>query len=144
MKLFSIGFTKKSASDFFELIRRNGIKLLVDIRLNNSSQLAGFSKKSDLRYFLREICGTEYIHEPSLAPTKDILDEYKRSGDWAQYEKSFLELLTIREIENRLDHNLFNTPTVFLCSEPEPEYCHRRLVLEYLKKKWGNIEISHL
>lgn len=144
MKIFSIGFTKKSAADFFEIIRRNGIKLLIDIRLNNSSQLAGFSKKSDLSYFLREICGTEYIHEPSLAPTKDILDEYKRSSDWAQYEKCFLELLTIREIENRIDHNLFNTPTVFLCSEPEPEYCHRRLVLEYLKKKWGNIEISHL
>src|SRR6476620_1843015 len=100
MEVFTIGFTKKTAEDFFELLRRNGIKQLIDVRLNNVSQLAGFTKRDDLEYFLREICGAEYRHEPLLAPTQEILDAYKKEkGSWSDYETKFLNLMAVRRIE---------------------------------------------
>jgi uncharacterized protein YeaO (DUF488 family) len=118
---------------------------LLDVRLNNSSQLAGFTKKEDLPYFLREICGAEYLHEPLLAPTQEILDAYKKDkGSWQEYEASFLALLAQRKAEERLGRVLFALPTALLCSEPTADHCHRRLVLEYLNDKWGGIEIRHL
>lgn len=115
------------------------------MRLNNSSQLAGFSKRDDLAYFLRQICDAEYVHEPLLAPTQNMLDTYKKEkGSWTEYERRFLALMAERNIEDRLDPQMFNIRTVLLCSEATAERCHRRLVLEYLQSKWGGLEIIHL
>ena len=145
MEVYSTGFTQKTAEQFFESLRRVGIRRLLDVRLNNSSQLAAFSKRDDLAYFLRELCHAEYRHEPLLAPTQDLLDAYKkRKGAWADYEQAFLALMRERHIEEVLSPSLFDTPTVLLCSELTAEHCHRRLVLEYLQQHWGGIQIVHL
>jgi len=144
MTLFTIGFTKKSAEQFFLTLKSAGVKRMIDIRLNNVSQLAGFAKRDDLCYFLKEICGIEYIHIPDLAPTKEILDEYRKNkGDWAVYEQQFQELLKIREVEKKLSTEMMDGACL-LCSEEKPEFCHRRLVAEYLKEKWNHVEIRHL
>lgn len=145
MEAYSIGFTQKTAEQFFGLLRQEGIRRLLDVRLNNISQLAGFSKRDDLRYFLREICEAEYVHEPLLAPTQEMLDDYKKKkGSWQDYEQKFRSLMVERNIEATLERSIFSVPTVLLCSEAKPEHCHRRLVLEYLREKWGNINIRHL
>ncbi|HEY7974514.1 MAG TPA: DUF488 domain-containing protein [Ktedonobacterales bacterium] len=145
MEIYTTGFTKKTAEQFFESLRRSGIRRLLDIRLNNSSQLAGFSKRDDLAYFLREICDADYQHEPLLAPTQELLDEYrKQKGSWEAYERRFLALMRERRIEKRIDRSLFAIPTVLLCSEATPEHCHRRLVAEYLRDHWGDLTINHL
>jgi uncharacterized protein (DUF488 family) len=145
MRIYTIGFTKKTAAEFFGILRDNQIRRLVDVRLNNVSQLAGFSKRDDLAYFLREICGADYVHEPLLAPTQDMLDRYKKAkGAWADYEREFLALMNERKIEERIDPSLFAKPAVLLCSEPTAENCHRRLVVEYLKDKWQDVEFTHL
>jgi uncharacterized protein (DUF488 family) len=145
MEIYSIGFTQKSAAQFFGALKSAGIRRLMDIRLNNTSQLAAFAKRDDLAYFLDAICGAEYLHEPLLAPTQEILDAYKkRKGDWDAYEREFLTLMRERKIESKLDRAQFAASTVLLCSEPTPEHCHRRLVLEYLAEKWGGIAIHHL
>jgi uncharacterized protein (DUF488 family) len=145
MEVRSIGFTQKTAEQFFTILRRAGIRRLLDVRLNNVSQLAGFTKREDLRFFLHEICGAEYRHEPLLAPTQEILDEYKKNkGSWLDYEVKFLALMKDRKIEVSLDRYLFSVPTALLCSEPTAERCHRRLVLEYLRDKWGDLTITHL
>jgi uncharacterized protein (DUF488 family) len=145
MEIYSIGFTQKTADQFFSRLRNAGIRRLLDVRLNNVSQLAGFAKRGDLAFFLREICSAEYLHEPLLAPTADILDAYRgKKLSWAEYESRFLALMAERQVENRLDRAGFQSPTVLLCSEPTAEHCHRRLVLEYLRDKWGDMTISHL
>lgn len=145
MEIYSIGFTQKSAAEFFDLLKSRGIRRLLDVRLNNVSQLAGFSKRDDLAYFLREIVETDYRHEPMLAPTQEILDAFKkRKGSWAVYERDFNALMAEREIEKRLHRTSFEVPTVLLCSEPTPEHCHRRLVIEYLDRHWGGLEAVHL
>jgi len=145
MEIYTIGFAKKSAEEFFGALKRNGIKRLIDIRLNNTSQLAGFTKKDDLRYFLKKLCDAEYIHEPLLAPTNGILNSYKKKKiTWEDYEKQFLELMAKRKIEEKVDRNLFDAPAVLLCSEAKADCCHRRLVLDYLKTKWENIKVLHL
>lgn len=145
MEVFTIGFTKRTAADFFGALRGAGVKRLVDIRLNNSSQLAGFTKRDDLPFFLREICGAEYIHEPLLAPTQRMLDAYRKDkGSWQEYEQQFFELMAERKVEARLDHSLFEIPTTLLCSEATADRCHRRLVLEYLRRKWGGLDVAHL
>ena len=145
MEIYTIGFTKKSAEQFFSALRKTGIKRLIDIRLNNSSQLAGFTKQDDLAFFLREICGAEYMHLPIFAPTKEILGGYrKKEITWEEYERRFKSLLAERKMEEKIDRELFSVPTVLLCSEPEPDKCHRRLVAEYLKQNWPNIKITHL
>lgn len=144
MKLFTIGFTKKNAEQFFTRLKQPGLLRVVDARLNNVSQLAGFTKKSDLQFFLREICQFEYIHLPSLAPTQEILDEYKKNGgDWSTYERQFLQLMSTRRIEENIHKELLDGGCL-LCSEPTPEHCHRRLVAEYLREKWNDVEIRHL
>jgi uncharacterized protein (DUF488 family) len=144
MKVFTIGFTKKPARRFFELLRSSGAIRVVDVRLNNVSQLAGFAKKDDLAYFLKEICGMEYVHLPALAPTQEILDEYKKQrGDWKTYETRFLELMKQRRIEETIPREAV-ADGCLLCSEDKPHHCHRRLVAEYLKKHWGDVEVSHL
>ena len=144
MQLFTIGFTKKSAEEFFTRLAEAGVKRVIDIRLNNVSQLAGFAKKEDLRYFLGVIGGIEYLHLPELAPTQEILDEYKKhKGDWSVYEKKFLALMAERKVEEKLPRDIFDWGCL-LCSEDQPQHCHRRLVAEYLREKWGEVEIEHL
>ena len=145
MEIYSIGFTQKSASEFFGTLKDHGIERLLDVRLNNTSQLAAFAKQADLAYFLREICGAAYEHEPLLAPTQEILDAFKkRKGGWDAYEEAFLALMRARSIESAIDKQGFARKTVLLCSEPTAEDCHRRLVLEYLQKHWDGVEIHHL
>ena len=144
MKLFTIGFTKKTARDFFELLQNSGVRRIVDVRLNNVSQLAGFAKKNDLIYFLEKICNVEYVHTPELAPTKELLDDYKkRGGDWKVYEEKFLYLMKERKVENTLSKEIISEGCL-LCSEHKPHHCHRRLVAEYLKHHWGDIDVIHL
>jgi len=145
MEIYTIGFTKRTAAEFFGALKRAGIKRLLDVRLNNVSQLAGFTKRDDLPFFLNEICGAEYVHQPLLAPTQDILDAYKKKkGSWQEYEKRFLQLMENRKIEARIDRGLFVVPTALLCSEATADHCHRRLVLDYLKSKWGDLKVVHL
>jgi len=144
MKLFTIGFTKKTAETFFTRLSEAGVRRLVDIRLNNSSQLAGFAKKNDLEYFVRELCAADYVHLPELAPTQEILDAYKkRKGDWSAFEEQFLALIESRRIEATAPRELLDGGCL-LCSEEKPDNCHRRLVAEYLAERWGDVEIVHI
>jgi len=144
MKIFTIGFTKKSAAEFFGILRDTRISRIVDVRLNNVSQLAGFAKRDDLRYFTRELCGADYVHAPELAPTKPMLDDYKKhKGEWAEYERRFLALMRERTIEVNTPPELLDGACL-LCSEEKPHHCHRRLVAEYLQRHWGDVEIQHL
>ena len=144
MKLFTIGFTKKSAETFFTRLQSAGVQRLIDVRLNNVSQLAGFAKKNDLAYFASAICNIDYVHLPSLAPTKDILDAYKKhKGDWDLYERQFLSLIQSRLIEETTSPQLLDGACL-LCSEEKPHHCHRRLVAEYLRQHWGNLDIEHI
>jgi uncharacterized protein (DUF488 family) len=121
-----------------------GIERLLDVRLNNASRLAGFARRADLPFFLQRLCGVEYIHEPRLAPTREILDSYRKGGGWPDYERAFLDLLRERRVEETLDRDFFGVPTVLLCSEASAEHCHRRLVLEYLDREWKDIRAVHL
>jgi uncharacterized protein (DUF488 family) len=144
MKIFTIGFTKKSAESFFTKLQRAGVKRLVDVRLNNVSQLAGFTKRDDLRYFTKAICNIDYVHLPDFAPTQNILDAYKKHrGDWGLYERQFLDLMTMRRSEDKVPREVMEG-SCLLCSEDKPHHCHRRLVAEYLKEKWGDAEIEHI
>ena len=145
MEVFTIGFTQTTAADFFGKLKRYGIRRLVDVRLNNVSQLAAFAKRDDLAFFLKELCGAEYLHEIRLAPTPEMLDAYKKQkGSWDVYASLFLDLIKQRRIETELNPDLFNVPTALLCSEPTADHCHRRLVLEYLQGKWSDVKPVHL
>ena len=144
MKVCTIGFTKKNAEEFFGRLRSAGVKRVLDVRLNNTAQLAGFSKRDDLKFFTREILGAEYVHLPILAPTQEMLDEYrKRRGGWDNYEKRFRELMKEREIEKQVEPGMVDGGCL-LCSEDKPHLCHRRIVAEYLQDAWGNVEVVHL
>jgi len=141
--LFTIGFTKKSAEDFFTRLARPGLTRIVDVRLNNSSQLAAFAKKSDLEYFLRAICKVDYVHLPELAPAQELLDSYKKAkGGWERYAESFVQLLRERRVESTVPKDILDGGCL-LCSEDAPEHCHRRLVAEYFQEIYGG-EIIHL
>ena len=145
VQLYTIGFTRTSAEAFFTRLIQAGVERVLDVRLNNVSQLAGFSKRDDLAYFLREIVDAEYRHEPLLAPTQDMLDSLKkRRGAWHEYEERFMRLMAERRVEDQLERAMFAEPTVLLCSEPTPERCHRRLVVEYLDSRWGDVRAVHL
>ena len=142
--LFTIGFAKTKAEHFFKLLRDAGVKRIVDVRLNNTSQLAGFTKKDDLRFFLREVVGIEYVHIPELAPTQDILDAFKKhKGSWSVYEQEFNALMAKRGIEKVISQDMADLGCL-LCSEKKPHHCHRRLVAEYLHRHWGDVSTKHL
>ena len=142
--LFTIGFTKKKAEEFFKLIKKNNIKCLIDIRLNNVSQLAGFAKRDDLKYFLKQICNCEYRHMPEIAPTKEILYSYKKKQiSWDEYVVRYNNLIKKRKIESKISLSELDG-SCFLCSEPTADMCHRRLASEYLKKHFDTIRIKHL
>lgn len=144
MKMFTIGFTQKTAERFFKTLQSAGVRRIVDIRLNNVSQLAGFAKRDDLRYFLKTIGKIDYVHLPEMAPTQEIMDRFKKKkGDWTAFEAAFTGLMADRKIDRRFKKEI-QDGDCFLCSEASPEHCHRRLVSEYLQKKWGAVEIEHL
>ena len=144
MKLYTIGFTRKSAADFFGLLRESGAKRVVDVRLRNTSGLAGFSKKSDLPWFLRELCGMEYVHLPRLSPTDDLLDAYRQKRvSWDEYEPIFQSIIERRLIRAAIPQDII-ADSCLLCSEDKPENCHRRLLAEHFQRHWGNVEIVHL
>ncbi len=145
MDIYTIGFTKKSAETFFKFIKQSNVKTLIDVRLNNVSQLAGFAKKDDLKYFLSELCSVNYIHVPDLAPTKEILNPYQdKKIKWDAYEDLFMNLMAKRNIEKVITKDLLDQGCL-LCSEHEPHHCHRRLVVEYLNKHSNlNLKVKHL
>jgi uncharacterized protein (DUF488 family) len=146
MKIYTIGFTEKKAERFFSLIKISGTKRIVDVRLNNISQLAGFSKKEDLKYFLKELCNVDYLHLPDLAPTKEILSPYqKKDITWQQYEEKYLNLMSKRNIEKHVSKDVIDEGCL-LCSEHQPHQCHRRLVVDYLKSAWNESDavVKHL
>lgn len=148
MKIYTIGFTKKTAEVFFNILKTNNVKTLVDVRLNNRSQLSGFTKEKDLEYFLKELCNIKYIHEPKLSPTKEILKNYKNKDiNWNEYKVQFNNLLNQRKVSGDVLYELsYNNPICLLCSELSADKCHRRLVAEYIRSntKENNIEIIHL
>jgi len=145
MKTFTIGFTQKGANKFFSLIKNNHISRIVDVRLNNISQLSGFAKRDDLKYFLSELCDADYSHVEDLAPTKDILNAYKKKLiTWDAYEDKFLNLMAQRNIERTISESLLDNGCL-LCSENKPHHCHRRLIVEYLNQHWStDINVVHL
>jgi uncharacterized protein (DUF488 family) len=143
-RIFTIGYAGKSAQEFFTILKQAGIRKVIDVRLYNTSQLAGFTRRQDIKYFLQTIVGVEYIHLPIMAPTKQLLNSYKkRLVNWQQYETQFKGIIAQRQIEKYfvpqdMDMNCF------LCSEAKADNCHRRLVAEYLTKHWQDISICHL
>ncbi|WP_134768420.1 DUF488 domain-containing protein [Nocardioides sp. 1609] len=144
MRIYTVGFTKKTARTFFGLLGDSGATSLIDVRLNNVSQLAGFAKRDDLSFFLTELCGMHYSHQIALAPTQQMLDDYKKHGlSWAEYESRFRGLMSERQIEESLSPSALDN-AVLLCSEDKPHQCHRRVVAEYLQEYWEGVEIVHL
>lgn len=141
--LFTIGFTKKSAERFFGLLRKAGVRRVLDIRLNNSSQLAGFTKAEDLPFFLREVAGIDYVYLPQLAPTQEIVDTARKRKDRVAFAKAYRTLIQERQVEKTVDPALLNGGCL-LCSEDRPEECHRRIAAEYLAGKLGNLAVAHL
>ncbi len=145
LKIYTIGFTQKTAQQFFDLLHAHKIECLVDIRLHPDGQLSGFTKKEDLRYFLKTIIGSDYRHFLELAPSDELLKTYRADHDWASYEVSFNQLMDERDIPAALDRSLFEEKTCcLLCSEPTPDHCHRRLVAERVAQAWQPVEIIHL
>ena len=145
MIVATIGFTKKSAEEFFTLLKEGGVRTLVDIRLNPNSQLAGFAQGRDLPYLLRGLADVEYLHLPDLAPSKALLSRYREDGDWGAYERDFGTLLDSRSAARALEAVLgLEGPICLLCSEHGPEKCHRRLVAERLAREDASVEIIHL
>ncbi len=145
-KIYTIGFTQKTAEEFFNLIEKNKIRKLIDVRLKNNSQLSAFSKYPDIKFFLHRICSAEYFHDKNFAPTEKILNDFKNKViDWTEYEIEFSMLMRNRNIEKYIAANYLDcTGYCFLCSEPTPENCHRRLIAEKFKKVFADLEIIHL
>ena len=144
-RLYTIGFAGHSAEEFFELLKESGIERVIDIRLRNTNQIAGFTKKNDLKYFLKELMNCEYHHFEFLAPTAEILDAHRKGGPWSAYVEKFIPLMKERKAIERLDINFFKEKrSCLLCSEHTPDECHRRLVSEMMKEKWPELEVTHL
>lgn len=142
--LFTIGFTKSSAAHFFGRLQQAGVRRLIDVRLNNTSTLAGFTKRDDLEYFL-SLHGIAYLHEPRLAPEPDMLKAIQSKAIiWDDYEAQYLALIVKRDVAEVLDRTLFAGPTALLCSEATAEHCHRRVLAEHLRERWSDLELVHL
>jgi uncharacterized protein (DUF488 family) len=145
LEIYTIGSTQSTAEHFFGRLSEAGVERVVDVRLSNSSQLAGFAKAQDLQYFLRRLIDVDYVYEPLLAPTQEIRDAYrKQKGSWEEYADSFMALMKERSIENRLDPRAFETPTALLCSEASADRCHRSLVVAYLAQHWDDVSAVNL
>jgi len=144
IELYTIGFTKKSAKHFFELLTTNDVEEIVDTRVNNTSQLAGYAKGRDLQFFAKEIADINYQHELDFAPTKELLSKYrKKEMTWEEYEVAYLNLLDMRKVNKKTDIEKLHK-SCLLCSEHTAEKCHRRLLAEYLKVVNTNVSIIHL
>jgi len=145
MEIYTIGFAEKSAAEFFGTLARAGVRRVVDIRLRPNGGLSLFARGSDLPYLLRELCRAEYVREPLLAPTKELLSEYRKEKlPWPEYEHRYLALLAERDVAAKLDRRLFDVPPALLCSEAKPDCCHRRLAAEFLKSLWPQVKVTHL
>jgi uncharacterized protein (DUF488 family) len=146
MEIYTAGFAEWSAEQFFGSLNEHKITRLIDVRLKPSSQLAGFAKQRDIKFFLKNICNADYVHELLLAPTAEILDAYRQKKiSWLEYEDEYLSLLRNRQIESKIDPDLFSGRPILLCSEHHPDKCHRRVAVEYLRNSWGFIEdIVHI
>lgn len=144
MQLYTIGFSGKSAEQFFNLLRGHKVRRVIDVRLKNRSQLAGFTKQQDLPFFLRELAGADYLHAELLAPDEALLSDYRKGRiDAGEWESRYRALLKRRKVEDELDRKQFDRACL-LCAEPEATHCHRRLAAEHLKEKWGRVTITHL
>lgn len=143
--IYTIGYTKKSLAQFIQLLQEAGVDAIIDVRLRNTSQLAGFAKRDDLAFLLREGFGIGYEHRPDLAPTSDIRDAYKADHDWEAYERAFRPLLAERDAENigRQILARYRRPCL-LCAEPSADHCHRRLVAEHWASRLPDVEVVHL
>ncbi len=145
MKIYTIGFTQKSAEEFFDLLKTNGIQRVVDIRVHPGGQLAGFAKDRDLAYFLKELAGIEYVYLPELAPEVELMKSYRKNKDAAAFEAGYKKLLKQRGLPEGLDKKLFEEKVCcLLCSEADAAHCHRRIAAEEMKKEWGDVEIVHI
>lgn len=146
--IFTIGFTRKTAEEFFRLLREAGVQKVIDVRENRVGQLAGFAKYPDIAFFLDRMLGIRYLHEPLLAPSSEIRQAYRKTKDWLEYEKAFVKLMEQRKILESISPTQFEGNVALLCSEAGPEKCHRRLVAEHLSKYWNtlghNVEVRHL
>ncbi|WP_345816003.1 DUF488 domain-containing protein [Paraburkholderia sp. PREW-6R] len=145
VQVATIGFTNKTAESFFDLLKRAHVRTVLDVRLNNTSQLAGFAKKQDLPFFLENLCNAAYVELPELAPEPSLLKRYRaKELTWKDYEAAYLDLIARRRVESSLDADMFRSACL-LCSEHLPHHCHRRSALEYLNAHWnGKLQISHL
>jgi len=143
MNIFTIGFAGKGAEEFFETLKRPYIIRVIDVRLGNASRLAGFTRKKDLPWLLDSLCGIGYMHCTELAPTKHMMNEYRKSGKWDEFQKAYLDLLAARGVENMLNPESVSG-SCLLCAEPSPDRCHRRLAAEYLQRTWRDVTIHHL
>ena len=144
VKVFTIGYAGKSARKFFTILKQAGVKKVIDVRLYNTSQLAGFTRKQDIEYFLQAIVDAEYVYMPIMAPTKQLLNDYKKELiGWPQYESQFKAIIAQRQIQKHIILQDMDM-SCFLCSEAKPDNCHRRLVVEYMAEHWQNITIQHL
>ena len=145
IQLYTIGFTRKTAEEFFGLLQTNGVQVVVDVRLKRDSQLSGFAKGRDLPYFLKNLIDCDYCQNESMAPTPELLKRYRQDKSWAQYEADFNRLLYDRQLIVQLDRGWWaKNATCLLCSEHEPDHCHRRLIAEYMMAHWPEVEIHHL
>lgn len=145
MRLYTIGFTKKSAEAFFTRLHEHGVTCLVDIRLRPNGQLSGFARGEDLPYFLRHLAASDYVHMKQLAPSDELLTTYRRDHDWERYARGYQELMRARAIPDALDRAWFaGQACCFLCSEATPEHCHRGLLAELIASAWGDVEIVHI
>jgi uncharacterized protein (DUF488 family) len=146
--LCTIGFTGKTAEEFFRLLVEAGVKKVVDVRESRIGQLSGFAKYPDIEFFLRRVGDIAYVHEPLFAPSEEIRKAYRKSKNWPAYEAAFLPLMRERRVPKRIDARAYAGTVALLCSEPGPEQCHRRLVAELLAKRWGeqghDVEVKHL
>ncbi len=144
--VYTIGFTRRTAEDFFETLRAAGIRRLIDVRLRNTSQMAIFARRQDLPWFLEQLCGIEYVHRPLLSPTPELLDDWRgKRINWQQYEQTYAVIMAQRRPELAMSPKDFATPTVLLCAEPTAAQCHRRLALEHLARAWGQpLDLVHL
>lgn len=143
-RLYTIGFTKRNARQFFTRLQEAGVGRIIDVRLRNTSQLAGFAKCDDLRYFLDVVCGIDYVHRPELAPTKELLTGFKKGNiSWETYAEKYRQLVRERDMAAKMAAHLRDGDCL-LCSERTPEHCHRRLLAEHLRGKLGGLEVCHL
>ena len=145
MNLYTIGFTSKTAREFFEALDGVDARYLLDIRLHNNSQLAGFTKKGNIEYFTERLTSLVHVEVPLLAPSEEMFKQYREDKDWPLYEARYMGLMAERNVIEEIDRELFANGATLLCTEPTAEKCHRRLAAEYLQGQlFPSAAIVHL